>query len=339
LKILIVTSEWPSERHQNRATFLVNQVSSLADQGVEATVFAFRGKANPLRYLAAWWRLRREHRFGDYDIVHAHFGQSGLVAMPCPVPLVVTFHGSDLQGIEREDGRQTLRGRILRLVSRYVARRADKVIVVAKTLEPFLPDDLTASVIPCGIDLEAFHPLPQLEARAELGFDGNEAIVLFVGDPRNPIKNVALAKKAVERLEESLSARLVILHGQPHDRVRTFLSASDVMLVTSHHEGSPTAVKEALACGLPVVSVAVGDVPERLAGIPECRVCHGEDLQEISAHLHEVLGRRRRVSRNQEALEKIEIGAISRRLVELYREVMAGTSGNTAGASAAKQVL
>jgi teichuronic acid biosynthesis glycosyltransferase TuaC len=46
-----------------------------------------------------------------------------------------------------------------------------------------------------------------------------------------------------------------------------WLDASDVLLVTSHHEGSPAIVKGALPCNLPVVSTPVGDVKERLAAV------------------------------------------------------------------------
>jgi len=51
-----------------------------------------------------------------------------------------------------------------------------------------------------------------------------------------------------------------------------WLNASNVLLLTSLHEGSPTVVKEALACGLPVVSVDVGDVAERIEGIEGCHL-------------------------------------------------------------------
>jgi glycosyltransferase involved in cell wall biosynthesis len=66
------------------------------------------------------------------------------------------------------------------------------------------------------------------------------------------------------------------LDGVPHDAVPTWLNAADAVLLTSAHEGSPNVVKEALACNVPVVSVDVGDVRERLTGIEGCSVVSPE---------------------------------------------------------------
>ena len=63
----------------------------------------------------------------------------------------------------------------------------------------------------------------------------------------------ALARRGVR-------AEIHYLRGQPNSDVPIWINASDVLLMTSLHEGSPTIVKEALACNLPVVSVDVGDV-------------------------------------------------------------------------------
>jgi teichuronic acid biosynthesis glycosyltransferase TuaC len=51
-----------------------------------------------------------------------------------------------------------------------------------------------------------------------------------------------------------VKAELHHLRGIEYEQVPIWLNASDVLLVTSHHEGSPTIVKEALACNLPIVS-------------------------------------------------------------------------------------
>jgi len=65
----------------------------------------------------------------------------------------------------------------------------------------------------------------------------------------------------------------------PTSRCRFWLNASDALLLTSMHEGSPTVVKEALACGLPVVSVDVGDVAERIEGIEGCHLASPEPAE------------------------------------------------------------
>ena len=67
-----------------------------------------------------------------------------------------------------------------------------------------------------------------------------------------------------------IDAEMHHLSGVPNDHVPIWLNASDVVLLTSLHEGSPTIIKEALACNRPVVSVDVGDVRERIRGVDGC---------------------------------------------------------------------
>jgi teichuronic acid biosynthesis glycosyltransferase TuaC len=67
-----------------------------------------------------------------------------------------------------------------------------------------------------------------------------------------------------------------------------YMNAADCLLLTSDYEGSPTVIKEALACGLPIVSVDVGDVRDRLKGVSPSRIV-GRDPVEIAAALESVL--------------------------------------------------
>src|SRR2546421_3350262 len=145
----MITSEWASDPGHT-AHFIARQARFLRAAGVDVDVFAFRGGRRPLRYLTAWARLRRRLAGNGhgYDLVHAQFGQSGLLALPKRLPLVVTFRGSDLLGIVSDgDGRYTWKGRILQRLSRLVARRADAVIVVSEHMKQWLPPSVSAAVI------------------------------------------------------------------------------------------------------------------------------------------------------------------------------------------------
>jgi teichuronic acid biosynthesis glycosyltransferase TuaC len=70
-----------------------------------------------------------------------------------------------------------------------------------------------------------------------------------------------------------------------------YYSAADVMLLCSESEGSPTSVKEALACNLPVVSTDVGDVREIMDGIDGCEIC-AANVECLAQGLKRVLSRR-----------------------------------------------
>jgi glycosyltransferase involved in cell wall biosynthesis len=109
------------------------------------------------------------------------------------------------------------------------------------------------------------------EARSRLGLDQSGIYVLFAADPSRVEKNFALAEAAVAELVEE-NVNLLCVHGETHERMRLFFNAVNATLMTSWHEGSPNVIKEALACNCPIVSTAVGDVPELLAGVSGCTI-------------------------------------------------------------------
>jgi hypothetical protein len=115
-------------------------------------IFAFRAGSNPYNYAAAWTRLRPRFRAGLYDLIHAHFVHSGLLALPRRLPVVMTLHERDL-GIPRgRSGPSTPAERLRNLFARWVARQVDAVIVNAEELRPHLGRRTTVHVIPAGLD-------------------------------------------------------------------------------------------------------------------------------------------------------------------------------------------
>src|SRR5258708_27199195 len=83
-------------------------------------------------------------------------------------------------------------------------------------------------------------------------------------------------------------ADLVLLTKKPHDVVPTYMSACDVLVLTSLAEGSPMVIKEAMACNLPIVSVRVGDVAEIISDTPGCSMAE-RDPADIAAKLIPIL--------------------------------------------------
>jgi glycosyltransferase involved in cell wall biosynthesis len=230
---------------------------------------------------------------------------------------VVTFRGDDLEGIVGDDGRYLMAGRVLRRMSQVAALRADATIVVSRHLARHLPRPPTA-VIPSGIDFEVFRPIGAAEARGSLGLPAGKRLVLFVGDPRETRKRRALAEEAARMA----GADLVVAWGQPREAIPVYMGACDVLVFTSIHEGSPNAVKEALACDLPVVSVDVGDVGERLAGVEGCVVCPDDRPQALAEALRVVLDRGGRVD-GRAAVRDLDEAALTARVVDLYEGVLA----------------
>ena len=321
IRVLMITSGWPTPGKPQTTHFIKRQVDFLRQAGIEVDVFHLRGAKNPWNYARGWWLVRPRLRTGRYHLVHAQFGQSGLLALPRRLPLVVTLRGSDLLGIVGAEGRNTRTGRLLNWLVRLVARRADAVVVVSEHMKAHFRTSAPVVVLPSGLDLERFAPVSREEARRRLGLAPEKHLVLFAGDPKNPRKRYGLARQAVDLVNLVVPAELVVAWGVPHTDMPYLMSACDALVFTSQQEGSPNVVKEALACNLPVVSVAVGDVADRLRSVVGCELCADEQPMNIAAALERVLRRGGRVAGRQ-AVSHLEEGLLTQRLIEVYRSVI-----------------
>ncbi len=321
LRVLMVTSDWLWNSWGGPAVFIARQVDFLRREGVDVDLFPFRGARHPGNYLAAWREVRRRVRRGRYDLVHAQFGQSGLTALPKQLPLVVTYRGDDLEGIIGENGRYIPAGWLLRFISSYVARRADAAIVVSEHMKRYLPRSVPTHVVPSGIDLDLFHPEPRDAVRLRLGLPLDQKLVLFVGNPGLARKRHGLAQQAVDIVNRSMPTKLMIGWELPHDRIAALMNACDALLCTSMQEGSPNAVKEALACNLPVVSVPVGDVALRLRGVAGCELCPDDRVDTIALALERVLRQGQRID-GRSAVANLDERLLTQRLIGIYRSIL-----------------
>jgi teichuronic acid biosynthesis glycosyltransferase TuaC len=320
IRVLMVTSAWPTAGQPRTTHFIKRQADFLQAAGVLVDVFHFRAGRRLHNYAAAWWQLQQRVARGDYDVLHAQFGQSGLLAIPKRLPLVVTFRGSDLLGIVGRGGRYTVAGKVLQRLSRWVARRADAVIVVSPHMREFLPPHVWAHVVPSGLDLESFRLIPRDEARRHLGLPHDRKLVLFAANPDWPRKRYALARQAMELVTATHRAELVVPWGAPYSDMPYYMNACDALVFTSMQEGSPNVVKEALACNLPVVSVAVGDVAARLAGVAGCEVC-ADQPEPIARALERALERPERAA-GREAVGDLDERLLAQQVIAIYRSVM-----------------
>jgi glycosyltransferase involved in cell wall biosynthesis len=139
------------------------------------------------------------------------------------------------------------------------------------------------------VDLSLFKPISRDEARRKLGWDRDSRFVFFNLGGRPSGKRLSLAEQAVAHARRTIpDVELVPVSKVDPDRIPLFMNACDCLVLTSEWEGSPTVVKEALACNLPVVSVDVGDVKELIKGVrPSCIVA--PEAEAIGDALVEIL--------------------------------------------------
>lgn len=327
MRILAVTNIYPTAQSPASGIFIEQQIKGLRQIGLDVEVmFVNRLQEGMSVYADLRKRIRLKIVHLQPDIVHVMYG--GIMADQVTKavkdkPTVVTFHGSDLLG-------EHLSGFLRKLVAGYgvwsswkAARRANRIVVVSEVLRDALPEDVDRSkvtIIPCGIDLERFKPLNQDVCRERLGWDANCFHVLFCNSD-DPVKRPDLAQAAVEATKRlGMNTEIHLLYGVPNNDVPIWINASDVLLLTSLHEGSPTIVKEALACNLPVVSVDVGDVREQIQGIKGCYLSLPEP-GDLAAKLHLVYAGLRRTA-GRDKMQGLALERVALRLQELYSELM-----------------
>jgi glycosyltransferase involved in cell wall biosynthesis len=298
-------------------------VESVAACGVETELFCFRNRRSPTGLLDGAVRLRRAVKTSGADVVHVHYGSAHALAsvLASTKPVIVSLCGSDVLGSYNAGGKISLLGRISMLLSQFAVVGANRVIAKSDELKDrilWAPARARCEVIPNGVDLKVFLPMPRAAARAGLGWTHEDPVVLFTGGRAPGVKDPALAEKAVEFARERCPAlRLHFVEGEPRERMPLFYNAADVLLVTSRHEGSNNSVKEAMACDLPVVSTSCGDVPERLSGVKACHVCD-RDPAELGARVAKVVAARMR-SDGRDHIKGLSSVEVARRIVEEYR--------------------
>jgi teichuronic acid biosynthesis glycosyltransferase TuaC len=328
MRVLAITNMYPTLTAPSNGVFVEQQIRGLSAIGLQVRVVHInRRQEGPFTYFRMAPRIKAALSEFQPDVTHIMYGgvmADRVLRWHHVRPTAVTFHGSDLLG-------ENLSGLARRMISRYgvrcserAARRADAVIVVARHLATRLAqvrNQAAIQLIPCGIDLERFKPMDRAACQKELGWSAGAFNVLFASSNGDPVKRPWLAEAAVSELKrQGTPAILHYLTGIANAEVPCWLNASDALLLTSLHEGSPTVVKEALGCGLPVVSVKVGDVAERIGNVEGCFLAEAAPV-DLAAKLGLVRKRGTRLN-GSVALQELSHLHVAHRLRRCYEEMV-----------------
>ncbi|HEY2283202.1 MAG TPA: glycosyltransferase [Solirubrobacteraceae bacterium] len=252
MRALVVSNMQPDRAHPQRGRFVRDQVDALrAIEGGEVELYEFPPGKRALARAA--WDLRRRYGRERWDVVHAHYGLTAWPALAIPAQVrALTVHGTDLS-----------HPRTRRLTAKAIPRM-DIIAAASTQLAQRLPvDEERALVLPCGVDLVRFHPIPRAQARARLKLDADEPFVLFLAQPSRKEKHY---DQALE-LARDAGVEVRALYNVDPELVAQWVNAANAVIVPSAREGFGLAVLEALACDVPVLATPVGIHPQALQGV------------------------------------------------------------------------
>ena len=236
--------------------FVKEQLDELKQlDGLSTSLFYLQGSNFVAKYLGTFIRLFNHIKRVKPKIIHLHFGLT-FIPLFFMLPwlkltktrLVLTTHGGDLVGASK----------LVNLITRFAVICVDEVINVSKDTNDITRKyNSSSNYIPCGVAPEFF-------------VDDTKRVntVIFPSSPSRPEKNYPRFLEIIEQVKLSITTDVSILCLENMNRVEVAqaMRSAKCMLLTSDYEGSPQAIKEAILCELPIVSVPVGDVPLLLKG-------------------------------------------------------------------------
>jgi glycosyltransferase involved in cell wall biosynthesis len=323
--------------------------------------------------------LCRCRRRPGYDLLHANFFLSALVAADVKrtlgTPFVVTFHALGRVRRLHQGAADGFPPERLAIEDRAVAE-ADRVIAECPRDEEDLQslyqaDRARLAVIPCGFDPDEFWPVNRRQARAALGLDPEERILLQLGRmvPRKGVDNVVRALARLRR-DRGVAARLLVVGGESREpdpvqtpelgrlqgiaraegvlnavifagsrgrkELRDFYGAADVFVTTPWYEPFGITPVEAMACGTPVVGSAVGGIKTTVRDGVTGFLVPPRDPEALAARLAHLLGHPevlRALGRNalRRARSLYTWDKVAGAVAALYEEVLAGTPARRRG--------
>ncbi len=256
-----------------------------------------------LKDIASWIPTYQVQQGLHYDLAHSHYYFSGAVGVHLKrtwgIPLVHTFHslGAIKEAtLGEEDHSPDTRFRIEQLI----CQEADRIIATNPQEKEDLrkyyqADPNKITVLPCGVNLKLFQPLPQLESKKEIAFSEDTFLITYVGrlDERKGIKTLLEAvallddpsiqvvivggpasekpflswsdlsrdpyRPYAELIDKlGINKQITFTGGKPQDQLQKYYSAADVTVVPSYYEPFGLTAIEAMACGSSVIASRVG---------------------------------------------------------------------------------
>jgi glycosyltransferase involved in cell wall biosynthesis len=329
------------------AAYDQEQVNRLNDAGVQTQAFPLIRHYNPITTLPAVASLARYLRQEEFDIVHTHSTEAGIIGRFAARAAGVDNVVHTVHGVPFTEDRNAVLNRFVLACERRAATYTNRIITNADVIaEEYLERGIGTReqyrTIYSGVDLETFREAspatdlpgerPRIVMIARLaqgkgfrvlldaleslsGFDGS---VCIVGDG-------PLYDEIERQIEERGLSGTVFLTGY-RDDVPNVLTASDILALPSFREGTPRVITEAMASGLPVVATDVAGIPEQISHGDNGYLIPPGDSEALRDWLEKLLtDKALREQMGERGLDRINIFSVTKMVNELddvYQELL-----------------
>lgn len=320
LKILWVHSF--NSKVESSGVFMKQLLSEITkSDGIKIDLFE-TGPINILTFIGLILKINRLSK--KYDIIHSQYGSGcGFVSSFCKQRKLITLRGTDWYRYRTNNLTGKIKSYIIYKLTNNSLSRFDLIITVSERMSKEVREDFKSKqilTVPDGINLDKFSSIERNKAREKIGINGKNKIVLFSSvTDNNPVKRHQLSIEAFNEAKLLLpNLELLYMHNISHDLVPYYINSSDLILLTSTHEGWPNIIKEGLACNIPFVSTDVSDLRKISSKTSLCYIC-SDTPKEIASKMIESL-----LSPIKEDLRKhvmfMDMKKIAKKLVAIYQE-------------------
>jgi len=325
MKVLQVTTNYPSKSNPIFGIFMKEQVESLEKYGVENTIFFSNGAdkgfkktgGGAFEHLKSVFKLQWHLLTHKYDLIHCHSNISGTI-----VALSGAWIFNKCILSFQNDQEKYLDARFFKFLYPFF-----KKIIVKKPTKYLKRDKVV--YLPNGCNTDFFRPLDKNACKQALGLRQDKRYILFV-DSNTSRKRT---QKRKDRFDEVLrilkedygydNLQELILIGVKRDLVPTYMNACDLHLMTSDLEGSPNSIKECIMCNVPIVSTDVGNVRDMIEGIEGAYVSDTFEAMDIAVLVDKVLREESDFNGREALIEKgYGIDTTAQKLMEIYNGVI-----------------
>jgi len=276
--------EQPPEEKYSRGTQVIRIPVGPSDVIPKEQIISLLGD------LASWIPTYQIQKGLHYQLVHSHYYFSGAVGIHLKktwgIPLVHTFHSLGAVKGETLGTKDQSPGARFE-IERKICHTADRIIATSPQekidlVEYYQTDPDKIRIIPAGVNLNLFQPLPQEESRTEIAFSTDDFLITYVGrleerkgidtllksihlanDPQIQAVIVELSeepyRKYMSQIDEyGIEKQVTFTGGKSQDQLSKYYSAADVTVIPSYYEPFGMTAIEAMACGSSVIASRVG---------------------------------------------------------------------------------